>query len=602
MTEIDFYRLPRAIQDGLLDAFRGELTPAPILTRPGARPIVLGWAAVSYTAALGLLALCVAGYGAVESALALQPKPVAGAYMLLAATSILGGIQALAWRARLKALPFGPGVFLFPAGVIDARDHRLRVYPLAGLLGVAAGGRSLIARFRGRSFSFPLADASRAHELVRAVEAARDRMRAQPDAAERRRLDPLEPPAVESPLASPIPLSRSAPPWEQYGVFLAIAAGAVVGVGLYLGRNLLSDDRMFAEARARDDVASYKAYAGRGRRHLEEVSQVLLPRAELRLAVADGSVEAVDAFLREHPRTGIQAEVDAARRAALVAELERTRKEGTLAALLSFAERYPDHGLTKEHDESKHALYARALARYKAEMAKGGEKHAELVGRLLAYAERVGPKRTPEGLRGPAVEVRFRQLPSRDMDRADALVRKSPTFNGAASLPSRYITAAALEPNEQRAAQALAEGLAKGFDPEILTFAPGRRLDGAQVGAGAEALPAVTAPTLLVSYRVESSGAAQSRTRPRGIFLGLMFYFNADFILPGDAQPLRVQHQLVQRLPTDILNKQKGAPPPGVVEALVYEAMMRDAFVQLRERHLAKWFRPQPQPRKEGGK
>src|SRR6185503_4684887 len=137
---------------------------------------------------------------------------------------------------------------------------------------------------------------------------------------------------------------------------------------------------------------------------VEVVSQVLLPRAELRLAVAQGSVEAVDAFIRAYPKTGIQAEVDAARQNALVGEFERARKTGTLAALLSFAERYPKHGIDKAFDQAKHALYLRAQARYKAEMPKGSESHAEFVGRLVAYAERAGAKTTAKGLRGPTVQ------------------------------------------------------------------------------------------------------------------------------------------------------------------------------------------------------
>src|SRR5262249_31556372 len=159
-------------------------------------------------------------------------------------------------------------------------------------------------------------------------------------------------------------------------------------------RNLTSDGRMFTLATRRDDVATYQRYLAQGRDHVDEVSQVRLPRAELRLAVAQGSVEAVDAFMRAYPKTGIATEVEAARRAALAAELARARKADTLTALLSFAERYPDHGLGKELDQAKHALYARAHAHYKSEVPKGGEQNAELVGQLLAYAERMGAKTT----------------------------------------------------------------------------------------------------------------------------------------------------------------------------------------------------------------
>src|SRR5262249_36529638 len=146
----------------------------------------------------------------------------------------------------------------------------------------------------------------------------------------------------------------------------------------------------------------------------------------------------------------------------------------------------------------------------------------------------------PEGLRGPTVQIRFRRLPSQDMDHTDETVMKAPTYAGATSLPSRYVTPANLEPQEQSSAKELAEALAHGFDPEIVTFAQGPAL-------GPEEPISATSPTLAVSYRVESSGAAQARTKPRAIFVGLTFYFKAEFSLPGDNKPLTEKHQIVER-------------------------------------------------------
>jgi hypothetical protein len=594
MTEIDFYKIPRPIQDGLLDAFRGEFTPAPILSQPGTRRTVLAWVAVSAAAALLLTALCAVGFGKVESVLALHTTATGAAYVLLAAISALGVIQALAHRSGMKELPFQPGVFLFPANVIDARDHKLRVFPLAELSSVlAAPVGSVVVSFGGRRFSFPVAEASSAQELVERVEAARDRMMKTPlSAAERRQLDPLEPPSVESPLASPIPLARHAALWERHAWLLAAAVGTALGAGLFYLRNERSDARMFASVRERDQIASYTSYIARGRRHRETVSQVLLPRAELRLAVAQDSVEAIDAFIRAYPKTGIQAEVDAARRAALIAELERARKVGSLAALLSFADRYPKHGIDQAFDQAKHALYGRALQRYKSEMPKGSEQHADLVGRLLSYAERVGAKSTAQGFRGPAVQIRFWRQPSKDLQRADDLVMKSPMFAGVTSLPSRYIEAARIEPHERSTARALAEGLARGFDPEIVTFELGPAIEGS-----VEELPAVTAPTLVVSYRAESSGTAYASKKPPIILMGLLFFFKADFILPADAKPLTFKHRVATRIPADIVRQQNGATPPGATETAVYEAMTRDAFVEFRDRFFAKWSRKQEDPR-----
>ncbi len=585
MIKIDFYKLPRPIQDNLLDAFRGQFTPSPILVRPALRPVMPAWIAVSAAAAIGLLVLSGAGFGKAESALSLHPTAAAAAYVLLAAVCALGVLKALAYRAGLRALPFAPGLYLFSANLIDARDHEFRVYPITELSSVSAGaGGAVVVQFGGATFSFPVADEARTRDAISGVEASRERMRAEPDAKARRILDPFEPPSVESPLAPPIPLSRSAPIWARYAYIVAVAVGANVGVGLFFLRNMTSDNRMFAVAEKRDDVASYKSYLGRGRRHVAKVSQVLLPRAELRAAVALGSVEAIDAFIKAYPNTGIKDEVDAARKAALAAEFERARKANTLAALLSFADRYPNAGLDKTFDQAKHALYIAALSRFKSQVPKGAESTAEFAGRLLAYAERMGAKSTPQGLRGPTVQIRFRRQPSQDMDHTDELVMKSPTYAGAISLPSRYITPANLEPHETSAAQGLAEGLARGFDPEIVTFAPGPPL-------GAEEQINAATPTIAVNYRVEASGAAQARTKPRGIFVGLTFYFKTEFTLPGDSKPLTDKQQLVQRVPVDLLRPKGESPGPGVTEAAVYGAMIRDAFVDIDKRYLGKWFK-----------
>ncbi|WP_437727541.1 hypothetical protein [Sorangium sp. So ce861] len=593
MHEIDFYRLPRAIQDGVIEAFRGRFAPAPIVSRLGTRRTIVAWLAVSAAAGLLLAALCAAGFGDVNSALALHPTAAAAAYVLLAATTAIGVLQALAYNADLVTLPFAPGLFVFPANLIDARDHRLRVFSLEELSRVSAGPRgAVVLTFGGTRHAFPLEDPSRSDDVIREIEAAWSRMKAKPDPAELRRLDPFQPPAIESPFASPIPLSREVPGWHSYAWLLAAAVGVALGLGLFFLRNRMSDARMYAAARARDDVAAYQSYMTRGRGHGEVVSQVLLPRAELRLAVAKGSVEAIDDFIRAYPKTGIQAEVAAARRAALAAELERAREVGTLRALLSFAERYPKHGLDKAFNDARHALYVRALDRYRSEMPEGSEQNADFVRRLLAYAERVGPRSTPQGLRGPAVQVRFRRLPSQELERADELVMKSPMFSGVTSLPTRYVGPTRLDPQEKRTASALAEGLARGFEPELVTFEPGPPVE----GSAGEQL-SVTSPSLVVSYRVESSGMAYGSKKPQIIVMGLKFLFTTEFILPGDAEPLLTSEKIARRVPAGLIQQQTAPSPPGTLEAIVYEAMMREAFIDLGERYLATWFRKRDEPR-----
>jgi hypothetical protein len=181
------------------------------------------------------------------------------------------------------------------------------------------------------------------------------------------------------------------------------------------------------------------------------------------------------------------------------------------------------------------------------------------------------------------------------MEHGEALARKSANFGGTTSLPSYHVTAAALEPHERSAAQALVDGLARGFDPEVVAFELGPRIE-----ASAEEPLVVTSPTLAVSYHVEASGAAQATTKPRGIFLGLAFFSKVDFLLPGDNTPSSVKYKLTERVPRDILQQDHRSSSPGDLAGLIYPAMMREAFAELPQKYLARWFRPQgdgaPQP------
>jgi hypothetical protein len=93
----------------------------------------------------------------------------------------------------------------------------------------------------------------------------------------------------------------------------------------------------------------------------------------------------------------------------------------------------------------------------------------------------------------------------------------------------------------------------------------------------------------VVSYRVESSGAAYASQKPQGIFLGIVFFFNAEFILPKDPRPMRTPLTLVQKIPFGLL-KDDAAPAPGMLEPSVYEEMTRAGFGDLQNRYLAKWF------------
>ena len=243
---------------------------------------------------------------------------------------------------------------------------------------------------------------------MQAVEAARTELANAADEEARRLLDPLAAPSVASPLTPDVARIRTAPAWEKWRFLIGAAAGGAIGVALFFARDIGSDARCLAWAKAKNDVPSYEKYLSRGRRHTELVAKELLPRAALREAVAKGSVEAIDDFARAHPGTKVQGEIDAARNTAVLAELERAKKTATFASVLGFGEKYPDKRKDPSFVQAKHALYARALERY---LKETHEQVADILKRLVAAAEKVEPKKTDAGYKGAVVEVRVRRMP-----------------------------------------------------------------------------------------------------------------------------------------------------------------------------------------------
>jgi hypothetical protein len=297
-------------------------------------------------------------------------------------------------------------------------------------------------------------------------------------------------------------------------------------------------------------------------------------------------VEAIDAFIEAHPKTGIQAEVDAARRAALAAEFERAKAKGTAAALLTFAARYPKHGLGAAYDQARHALFTRALGRYRATAPEGEEKVIELVKGLLAYSEKAGAKLVGTTYRGPAVQIRFARLDPVSMARADLAVSKNPSFNGVASYPSRYFNDERLAPLEKSLAEKLAERLGRAFEPEILTFEPGPAIDWKD-----DDPPAVKTPTIAVRYKIEWSGGAFARTKPRVVIIGLFVFFRSSFVMPGEEPVQLLKFTPAENVPHDVIDDAPAGQPAGTLESAAYEAMTKDAFGQFEQRYLAKWFK-----------
>jgi hypothetical protein len=124
---------------------------------------------------------------------------------------------------------------------------------------------------------------------------------------------------------------------------------------------------------------------------------------------------------------------------------------------------------------------------------------------------------------------------------------------------------------------------AKRVSPDIARFEPGPLIDGGD-------RPAVKVPTLFVAYRFEPSGSAYASKKPRGIFIGLVFFFEMEFVLPSDGDALRAKHTFAVKIPVRLLKDLDDGAPSGSIEKAMYDAILREAFEEAHKRYFAPLF------------
>ena len=581
MKVVDFYKLPRSIQDRFVGSVMSGFPPAPILAAKGGTPKKAVWLGLSFACFLALVVAARIGYGALDSGLSLHSAKALPLYAGLVFGIAFGLVQAFNWHVREKALPYTAGVYLFPACVIDARSDQFKVHDTKDLSGVDLMGSAIRVAFAGGlQFLFP-ASGSNAAAIIAEVNAARDRAmhaRATDDPKELVAVDPLHNPRFSSPVGPRDPYAMKRPPWGKLGVAVAAGLAVVLGPSLWALRNHGSDKRMYAIAKHEDNTASYRDYLEHGAKFQDQVANVDLPRSELHDAIATGDVEALRAFKKRHPTPNpqIAKELGVAFRTAMLAELDKAKTVGTLAALESFAKAYPEHGVEPELRAAIHAVYARELDAYKKRAPAKDKNAVAFVERLFAHAEKKGPK----------VEIRFKRKTGASLERADQFVLKHPNFSGVVTYPSRFFDDKHAAPREQALGKELASTFDDGLSPELFEVSVG-----APVPAEVEGLPAVTVPTLFVTHAAEWSGHSLNTTKPRGVFIGLQFNFEAAFVIPGDPKPYKYATPVHKPYaPTAVLKEDDPALGPGAAEAKVYETMSQDAFERFGRLLLSNFF------------
>ncbi len=578
MQSQDFYKLGRPVQDRLIGCINGTGLPQPILASRGGPMEPFVWLLGGGALGVVLIVLYRVGLGALDSGMAIQRGALVAVYALVVGGLTFALVRAAALMHDQRSLPFKPGVYLFPIGVIDARGHVLRIHGIDELVSSdgPSPGNGFKLVMKSGTFDFVAKNAEVAAKAAEAIKSARGQVQAADQARDSIRpqalaaLDPMQ--GFVNPLAPTTSIERTVPPWAKFAWAIAPGVGLVLGACIWLVRNVVSDDRMFEHAKAAGDAASLRAYTAHGSRHANEVDVVLLPRAELLEAQQKGTVDAIEEYIKAHPKTGIAPEIDKALKKAMGDELDVAKKAGTVSALRDFAKRHPNHKLDAELKAATHAVYANALDNYKKNEAPKEVSAATLafVERLVAWAEAKGPK----------VEIRFHRR-GNSLDKADTLIGKNKYFMGVVSFPTRYEDAPHMKPREDELAAAIVARFNQAFPKDVLEMSAGEAV------ADPEApLPVVTVPTMFIEYIAEWDGGLKTSDRPRGVFVGVGHSLDGTFRIPDDAtKPLRYKPGIIWRGP-----KLDGLENVDKAEEKIYADMAASAFEQYGKKLLGTMF------------
>ena len=237
MKAVDFYKLPRAIQDRFVGSVMSGFPPAPMLATKGGTPTKLVWIGLSVLCLLLVVVLTRLGYGSLESAISLHSAKLLVLYVALIFGVAFGVVQAYAQLTRERALPYAAGVYLFPACLIDARSDQFKVYSTQDLGAVDVQGGSVRVAFSGGpTFLFACAEPAQAPGIAQEVQEARDRAmhaKATEDPKELVAVDPLHNPRFSSPVGPRDPYDMRLPPWKKVGWALALLVAAILAPTLW---------------------------------------------------------------------------------------------------------------------------------------------------------------------------------------------------------------------------------------------------------------------------------------------------------------------------------------------------------------------------------
>jgi hypothetical protein len=350
-------------------------------------------------------------------------------------------------------------------------------------------------------------------------------------------------------------------------------------------RNVASDEMAFQSAESTYD---YQSYLYGGWRHVDEVREEFLPRAQLKDAAQKTDpaerIKAIQDIAAGKLVPSVKAEAAAALKAAFHAAFQKASEGGTVSALRDFQHLYPQAEDVPAAKQQIHVLFDKTLTDFKPRASKPDS--VPFVEALLGYMEKND---------SPPLEVRFRRHNGKTMELADkVLSREAGANSDAFASASSHFEPEDATTREGAVIAAMQKGFGGVFPTDVLPLTKGDDLDPNDMS-----IPATTKPSIFVDYTVGWSGATYSDPKEGKKFVGIVFDFDVLMTIPNSGKLLKLKFK-VQPPDTftvsydtfsnpsfgDAINNAKQGPS----DSLVYEVMALRAFDELSQKIQNEFF------------
>ena len=581
MRALDFNRLPPDTRERIVACFEGKAPPYAILSQKESAALgYVGWAILALLGLLGLASISYANFGQVYGFH--QPFVMFIGYAFCVFVITASVLRILRVNVRKGALPFAPGVYLFPLDLVIADDATLKIHPLTELKEMQPTHHYRNGIYQNTSFRFTF-QTGKAHTLYAAPKPKAEQALTYFREVRMKVVEVAEKQDFQTLMAMDLFASaRMNDSWDKFqpaaGIqakrlpmflqrvaLISLAPALVLGLMFYFVRNFVSDEAAFRSLQTYASTPTCETYIRAGGRHADEVKRVTMPRALLNEMVQKKSSLAIRYCLKKYENSAIQADAMKALDEAIAADFTAAKEKSSVTALREFLRDNPGAPQEPQARAEIHALFQKSLTDFKAKASASDPNLVPFVEQLLTHLEKFD---------SPPVSVRFVRIPTDSLLRADRVIESglNPVERAAGfAKASPHFDEASSRTREQTLVKLLQDAFETVFPADILTFvrdagkiSTGKPKTGTEMTAeeiaaeykrrttsdlvyvsyydstqtvlpvvSTETLPTANSPAMLLKYKIDWSGTTYSSQQTHRMFVGILSDFDVSMAIPN---------------------------------------------------------------------